>query len=105
LSGGPAAPVSRVKAYTRHLSDWPDGPTCRHHIIVGLRGEVGQMGRIGGFGAQPWDFSFSFILFPFPFSFMFYFFLIALIVLNPNLNLNVRFSFESIIHIHTLMLE
>jgi hypothetical protein len=95
--------VSRVKAYTRHLSDWPDGPTCRHHIIVGLRREVGQMGRIGGFGAQPWDFSFSFILFPF--SFLFYFFLFSLIVLNPNLNLNVRFSFESIIHIHTLMLE
>jgi hypothetical protein len=38
-------------------------------------------------------------------SFPFSFFLFSLIVLNPNLNLNVSFSFESIIQIHTLMLE
>jgi hypothetical protein len=104
LSGGPAAPVSRVlvpacardtnmlgprvigwvKAYTRRLRDWPDGPTCQHHIIVGLRGGVGQMGRIGGFGPNS-----GISLFLLFFSLLLFKFKILISLSNSNFMINL----------------
>ena len=42
--------------------------------LIGLRGGIDQMGRIGGFGAQPWGFFFLFLVLFSPLFLSFFFF-------------------------------
>jgi hypothetical protein len=70
----------------------------RREMRIGLRGDRSQMGQNEVEAAQEYDFSFSF-------SFLFYFLFSFIIILNPIWILNISFTFESIIQIHTLMLE
>jgi hypothetical protein len=63
----------------------------------GLRGSKGEMGQIGGFRAQQWDFSFFFFIFSFSYFVSFLFWI-------PNLNLRpfMSFTFELDVHIPIL---
>ena len=63
--------------------------------LIGLCGGIDQMGRIGGFGAQPWGFFFLFLVLFSPLFLSFFLFFNS----NLNLNLVMSSSFELITQI------